>query len=50
MILVLNSIILYFWAHAVIIIARTSKVKGYRRLVLIVALLQFILYIFGTLK
>jgi hypothetical protein len=38
----------YFWIHAVIIIIKKTDVKGYERVVLIVALVFAFLYLVGT--
>ena len=45
---ILGLIIIYSWVHAMIIISKNLKVKGYDKVVIIVATVAFVLTIIGV--
>ncbi len=46
---VLGIIMFYFWIHAIVIIFKNIKVKGYNKAVLIIAFIFLILLFLGLL-
>lgn len=47
--IMLGFVMIYFWVHALVILFKNVKVKGYDQVVLIVALTALILFILGSL-